>query len=81
MFVLWFLIPIGALYNGVCSVMKKEIICRYVMKCVLFLNDCDVDNILIYQDTKGKILNLPKCVYFNKCIKLYCVPLNFKMGL
>lgn len=51
------------------------------MKCVLFLNDCDVDNILIYQDTKGKILNLPKCVYFNKCIKLYCVPLNFKMGL
>ena len=25
-----------------------------------------------------KILNLPKCVYFNKCIKLYCVPLSLK---
>lgn len=43
------LIPIGALYNGCCSVfMKKEMICRYVMECVLFSNDCDVDIILIY---------------------------------
>lgn len=32
------------------------------------------------QDTKKKKnLNLPKSVYFNKCIKLYCVPLHLKI--
>lgn len=28
-----------------------------------------------------KVINLPKCVYFNKCIKLYCVPLHLNFGL
>lgn len=70
---------LGTLYNGVCSVMKKEIILQesIFMKCHFILNDCDVDN-MIYQDTKEKILRNFKIYYFNKCIKLYCVPLNLK---
>lgn len=34
---------------------------------------------IYYQDTKKNPLNLPKSVYFNKCIKLYCVPLHLKI--
>lgn len=43
-------------WGGSCKcTMTKEIICRSTIKCVLFSNDCGVDNILIYQDTKGKL--------------------------